>query len=517
MKKKTVKRDYTRARAVLEFLEKECGLTILPWIRKFVRAVYVTNGETGLRICTRALLSMGRKNGKSHLAAALLLCHLVGPESHYHPAGTEIASVAGSSKDQASIIYDSMVAIIESNTAMKQMLTITRGTISHNKLKSYYTYRPTTTRGAHGLRSAVWVFDELAQAKDSSLLDALDRAQGVLEEGLGFIVSTNSTRPGQPMAELISAVKRAKSKGKMKHWVCHVYAADPDAVEKDPLAMKHVHDANPSYGTILKKSRVRTERIEAENIPSKMTYYRSYRLNLDADELGAFLDINKWRKCADPSLTLESMEGRDCIVAVDLSLSTSLSSVAYWFPDDMENPIDGGSMIVENWIPHGLIGELSEKHSADYRGWERAGLVRTTEGSTIDLDTIVDRLIEVEKMVNITDVRRDAARVRELESKLSQRDTNLTARFVRQGFISMGPASDSFIKVVTNGRLKHNDNPVTNMCLRNTAARQDHGSTSQQVKPDRLIKEHPIDATVAMVECLMFLEPPERRDDWLCL
>ena len=510
-----MKRDYKRANAVLAFLVEECGIIMMPWIRKFVREVYATNPDTGLRICSRALLSMGRKGGKTHLIAALFLCHLVGPESHYHANGTRFVSVAGQSKEQASYVYDSMCEIIEGNPAMGAILEIERMVIRHRKTRSYFKHMSANDKGAHGQRSDVWGYDELAQAKDGKLLDALDRAQGNLTEALGFVFSTNSTTPGQPLAELITAVKRGKAEGRMKHWVCHVYAADPEAVDKNPLSMRHIRAANPSYGIILDKERVRIEREEAGSIPSKMTLYRCYRLNINADEHASFCDSHKWRRCGDKTLTIESMKGKECIVAIDLSLSTSLSSVAYWFPDDTDNPSDGGTMIVENWVPDNAIPHLQETHRADYRGWKRAGLIRTTPGSSIELDTIIDRVEEVSDIVNIVDIRRDSARVRELQSKLEQRDSGLQARFVRQGFISLGPASDAFTRLVTGGKLRHNDNPVTNMCLRNTAAKRDPGSTSQQVKPTRLIHDLPIDATVAMVECLMILEKPKPKDDWL--
>ena len=508
---------YDRAKRMLQFIEQECGLTIMKWIREFVMETYATDSRTGKRVRTRALLSCGRKNGKTELLGACFLGHLIGPEAQYHPAGSEFVSAAGGSKEQASLVYDSMRGMIERNPRMAAVTQITANTIYRISNLSYFKFLPTSARSTHGMRPALWGYDELAQAKDGALLDALDRGQGAVAEPLGFVVSTNSTRPGQPLAELIASVQRAKAAGRMKHWVCHVYAADPEAVEEDPLHLDHVKAANPSYGQVLSRDSVRREREEARTIPTKMTYYRSYRLNLDIDEHAAFVDIHKWRACADPKITLESMRGRKCIVSVDLSISTSLSSVALYFPDDEANLYDGGKMIVENWIPELAMPGLAEEHGADYRGWKRAGLVRTTQGSAIELDEIVDRLVELEGMFDIVDLRRDSARVRELESKLEQRNTSLQARFVRQGYMSLGPASDTFIKLISNGKLRHNDNPVTNMCLRNTAGRPDRSSTSPQVKPIRLMPHLPIDATVAMVECLMHLEPVEQKGNWFSM
>ena len=55
-------------------------LKLRPWRVKFIKSVY-TPDKSGLRRVRTALLSMGRKNGKTQLAAALALCHLSGPEA----------------------------------------------------------------------------------------------------------------------------------------------------------------------------------------------------------------------------------------------------------------------------------------------------------------------------------------------------------------------------------------------------------------------------------------------------
>ena len=48
--------------------------------KKFIQDVYGPE-RAGIRVVRRAILAMGRKNGKSVLIAALALVHLVGPEA----------------------------------------------------------------------------------------------------------------------------------------------------------------------------------------------------------------------------------------------------------------------------------------------------------------------------------------------------------------------------------------------------------------------------------------------------
>src|SRR6266536_2012131 len=73
--------DLSRAEKVIAFIESlPCTagtlagsqLTLRPWQKKFVREVYKVDAE-GNRAVRTAVLSVGRKNGKTQLAAALAL------------------------------------------------------------------------------------------------------------------------------------------------------------------------------------------------------------------------------------------------------------------------------------------------------------------------------------------------------------------------------------------------------------------------------------------------------------
>ena len=55
-------------------------LQLRPWQKRFIRAEYKTD-KAGKRLVRTAVLSVGRKNGKTQLAAALCLCALSGPEA----------------------------------------------------------------------------------------------------------------------------------------------------------------------------------------------------------------------------------------------------------------------------------------------------------------------------------------------------------------------------------------------------------------------------------------------------
>ena len=75
---------------------------VLPWIEDFIVKMYALD-ERGYLIHSRNLLSCAKKNGKTELAAVLVLNALCGP--YPVPAGARVVSAAGS-KEQAGDIFN---------------------------------------------------------------------------------------------------------------------------------------------------------------------------------------------------------------------------------------------------------------------------------------------------------------------------------------------------------------------------------------------------------------------------
>ena len=104
--------ELTRAGAVIAFIEKfllvpegaRVGepVRLLDFQKDIIRGIY--DGDT-----RRAIVSFGRKNGKTSLTAMLLLAHLVGPVWRRN---AQIFSAA-QSRDQAAIVFNLGLCCIE--------------------------------------------------------------------------------------------------------------------------------------------------------------------------------------------------------------------------------------------------------------------------------------------------------------------------------------------------------------------------------------------------------------------
>src|SRR5262245_61050160 len=171
-----------------------------PWQKRFIRVVYAT-GRDDKRTVRTAVLSVGRGNGKTTLAAALALCHLAGPEAE---SRREVYSAAND-RFQASRIFNELAAIVQHVPWLEKRLSIRRypKEIENFETGSLFASLSADAPTKHGLAPSFVVYDELGQASSRELLDAFTTAMGKRAEPLMLVISTQAARDEEPLSTLI--------------------------------------------------------------------------------------------------------------------------------------------------------------------------------------------------------------------------------------------------------------------------------------------------------------------------
>ena len=246
-----MQRDYARARRVIDFIEKlkitigdDAGkpFRLRDWQKKFIRDVYSRVCQNGHRITRRAVLSIARKNGKTEIAAALILAHLIGPEAELNG---EIYSAAND-REQASIVFNAVKRMIEASPTLSRHLTITPSTrtihVKGSGLKaagSKFRALSADAGTKHGLNPSFVVYDELAQARTRELLDTLLTSQGARKEPMFLTISTQNNDPNHPLSEMIDDGLNSDD----PTVVCQLYAANDNC---ELLDEEEWRKANPA-------------------------------------------------------------------------------------------------------------------------------------------------------------------------------------------------------------------------------------------------------------------------------
>lgn len=512
-------RNPARAQRVIDFIEQ---LTIpsgvgagwpfrlRDWQKAFLRNVYEPCDEDGRRIVRDAVLSMGRKCGKTALIAALVLVHLVGPEA---VANGEIYSGAND-RDQAAIVHKVAAQFVRAEPELEAMLSVIDSTkrIACHGNGSFYRALSREAGTKHGLNPTFCIYDELAQAKDRELYDTLNTAFGARDEPLFAVISTQSRDPQHILSELID---RGLS-GNDPTVVCHLYAVPDDA---DPFDESLWHLANPALGDFLTLESVRKLAKQAQDSPSFLPSFRNLTLNQRVDLTPSIVSAGDWRSCGAPGPLLEP--GEDIYLGLDLSATTDLCALV------AVSARDGDRIAAWFWKPRELLRLHETRDRAPYERWALEGHLAAVPGRDVDYDYVATTIAEVANDYNVLGIAYDRWRINVLLKSFERLGIAVRRgdedgdgiRFVEwgQGFKDMAPAVDALDKSVAARELRHPNHPVLTWCFSNAVATTDPAGNR---KLDKSKARFRIDGAVATVMALGLKarDMPEEEvdlDGWL--
>jgi phage terminase large subunit-like protein len=478
-----------RVFAFLEFLPVTKGrlegkrMRLLPDQRRFVEEVYGSRRDRPIRIAVR---SEPRGNGKTGLLAGLALCHLLGPEAE--PRG-EVYSAA-IDRQQAAIMFHEMEAIILAVPEFAVLVNIQR---FHKKIEvfdgpgkgSIYEALSADARRAHGLAPTLWVYDELAQAKDRTLLDNLQTAMGKRKHSLGIIISTQAADDEHPLSQIIDDGLTGVDPG----IVVHLTAAP---VEADPFDEAVIRSVNPAFDKFLAAADVFSEAERARRMPSFEPAFRNLRLNQRVhsfDRVG-LCRPEVWAKGDRPIDEALFTGGRPVFAGLDLSARVDLTALVLAVEDDEER------LHLKPYVftPRDTLRDREERDRVPYDAWARQGQLIAVPGTAIDYDWIAQTLAEVTGTMNLVRVNFDRWRIEILQQALARLGYAIPLQPFGQGYQSMSPAIEAFEEFALPGRLVHGGHPVLRWCVANTAIEMD---AQRNRKPTKAKSWGRIDAAVA--------------------
>lgn len=465
------KKGLTRAQKVVAFVETlpltsgmHAGqkMRLRPWQREIIEAIYRTD-ENGRRIVRTALVTMPRKNGKTQLAAALALCHLIGPEAEQRG---QVYSAAAD-RDQAAIIFRELEAIILAVPEFAERCNIRsfNKQIEDEETGSVYSALSSDARKAHGLSPSFMIYDELAQAPNRHLYDNLTTGTGARAEPLMVVISTQSSDPNHIMSELVDYGQKLLDGSLPPDPSFHatIYAAREDA---DPWSEDTWHTCNPALGDFRSLEEMRQFAEQAKRIPAKEAAFRNLYLNQRVDAEQRFIGSADWDACAGTVDPID-LEGRPCWAGLDLSSTTDLTALVLYFPED------GGAVLPFFWVPQERLAEREDKDRVPYRLWADQGHIEPTPGRAIDKRAVALRLAEIASRFDLRGVGFDRWRMADLKKILEDEGIELPLKDWGQGFKDMGPAVDVLESLILDRKLKHGGHPVLMWCSSNAVVSVD--------------------------------------------
>ncbi len=492
-------RNRQRARRVVQFIERLIvpsglgaggPLRLRPWQQAFFRDVYEPKQRSGRRVVRRAVLSVGRKNGKSALTAALVLAHLVGPEAIRNG---EIYSAA-TEREQAAIVFKIAAQMVRADRELLALIKIVDSTKTMVCMHNGSVYRAISAEAGtkHGLNPSVVIYDELAQARTRDLYDVLDTAMGARDEPLFVVISTQSNDPQHILSQLIDDGLSATD----PTTVTHLYAAPDDA---DPWDETVWPLANPALDDFRSLEDMRAQAARAQRMPSFEAPFRNLYLNQRIDAKSPLIPRAEWVACQaeGPLLRL----GETVYLGLDLSATTDLTALVAVSAED------GERIAAWFWKPGDLVKQHADRDRAPYVDWQQAGWIEAPPGRAVDYGFVAKRIAEIAADYEVVALAYDRWRIeallRELaaigvdafvDGKDDARTGALRLAPWGQGWRDMAPAIDALEISILERRFQHPGNPVLTFCFANAVSITD---ASGNRKLDKSATRFRIDGAVA--------------------
>jgi len=449
----------TRADRVIAFIERYClipdgahvgqPMKLAEFQCDFIRAIY--DNPAGTR---RALLSIGRKNGKTGLIAALLLAHLVGPEAKQN---AQIVSGA-LSRDQAALVFNLAAKMVQLSAKLSEIVRI----IPSGKrllglpLNTEYKALAADGKTAHGLSPVLVIADEIGQVRgpSSDFVDALTTSQGAHTDPLLIAISTQAASD----ADLFSLWLDDAARSDDPRIVSRVYAAPEGCDLDDEDAWRA---ANPALGLFRSLDDLREQAKQAGRMPSMENTFRNLILNQRVSIVSPFVSPTIWKECGG-----EPDELRGPVFG-GLDLSARLDLTAFVLFDLY------GNVRPYFWTPADGLRDRAQRDRAPYDVWHRQGFLRTTPGASVDYGHVAQEIVDLCGDLEIHAIAFDRWRIDVFQKELDRLGVALPLVPMGQGFKDMAGALDALEAHLLNGNIRHGMHPVLTMCAANAVVTKD--------------------------------------------
>lgn len=455
------------------------------WQAAIVGNLFGWYRPNGFRRYREALLFVARKNGKTPLAAGIILYMLFTDKE----PGNQIYGAAHDFM-QASLVFRHAKAMVMRNPSLRAACKVfdsqTKAITIEDRMSAYRVISG-KPEGKHGLNISLAVVDELHEFKDRELLDAIDSSTASRRQPLLIYMTTSDyERPESPCNE--------------KHkYACNVR----DGAVDDPAFLPVIYEvlktddwnneevwkkANPNLGISVSFDYLRRAYKKAKEAPHSENVFRRFHLNQRTEQASRFINVEKWIESGG-IIDVPSLAGRLCYAGLDLASNKDLNAMVLAFQDGAAYKI-----LPFFWCPRDGAEQRSRTDRVPYLAWAQAGFLRLTDGDTTDYDLLRKEINEIRRLYAVQEIAVDAKfQGRQLAQQLVQDGCDVIT--FSQSALAMTAPTNEFERLYLEGRIIHGNNPVMNWMAGNVAVEK----RGDMIKPSKAHSGDRIDGIVASI------------------
>ncbi len=460
---------------------------LLPWQEQIIRDIFGIVDCNGKRQFRNAYIEIGKKNGKSELAAAVALYLL-------YADNEPSAEVYGAAADrqQASIVFDVAKQMVDMTPALvkrSKVMAASKRIVNYTNA-GFYQVLSAEVGTKHGLNVSGLVLDEVHAQPNRKLYDVLTKGSGdAREQPLFFLITTAGTDRNSICYELHTKAKDILDGTKIDHTFYPVVYGLAD--DEDWHDESNWYKANPSLGYTIQIDRVRDAYNEALQNPAEENVFKQLRLNMWVSSTVRWIPEQIYdlgNKPINPDL----LRGRECYGGLDLSSTSDITAFVLVFPPRNEN--EDYIILPFFWLPEDTLELRCRRDHVPYDVWRKQGYFNVTEGNVVHYSFIRKHINELAKLYNIREIGCDRWNATQLIQDLE--DDGFTIVPIGMGFKDQSPPMKELYKLMLEGKINHGGNPVLRWMAGNVVAEVD---AAENIKPSKKKSTEKIDGIVALI------------------
>lgn len=447
----------------------------------------------------RAGIWLPKKSGKSPTLAWWAIYLLVADGEQ----GQKVYLAAKDGTQARDIAGKHVVEMVNASDHLRRVCSINKSLLqvthepSRSILKPISSSDSKAQKAKEGLNGSVMI-DE-THVVDREFVARISRAGISRSEPMHIEVSTAGNDPESYGKEMFDYGARvAEGTVQDESFFYLAYAAPQDLTDADLAAdpVKWGKMANPAWGRLNGGEEYIDDYNRSRRSISELADFKMYRLNVWQATSNPWLRMNYWN-ANRRDYKAEDLLGRDCYGGLDLAKTRDTTSLSLVFPED-----DGTyKLLVYYWLPEARAHELSKE--IGYLEWAAQGWIKLTPGNVCDYGFVRAEINAIRERFNLLKVGFDGTYAAQLMQRLAEEDgMDLTAQEkIPQTIMNFAGPMAAMERMVTDGTLLHNGNPLLTWQAGNTCVYRDANENMRPVK-DKGGSKRTIDGVVASMMAL---------------
>ena len=446
---------------------------------------------TGLRRFKKAFFLVARKNGKSTMAAAIMLYMLIADGE----GGAEIYSVA-TKKDQAKIIFREACNMVRQSPDLAQIIRKHKTDIEFVDTFSRFEPLSADANTLDGLNSHGVSIDELHAIKGMELYEVMEQSMSARQQAVLLMTTTAGTVRESiydERYEYAAKVAEWQTGYKDDEFLPILYELDHKDEWTNPKAWPK---ANPGLGSIKKHEYLSKKVAVAKRSPRLLPGLLTKDFNIRSTDVTTWITYQ-----AAVNQTVVGMDFlRDsyAIGGCDLSATTDMtcSTVLIRKPDDKHYYV-----LQQYFIPQSKIDQLEHTSTkeAPYRIWAENGWLTICEGSAVNYHDVTEWFVDIVKKHNIRPLWIGYDRALSGYWVPEMEDYGFEMDKIAQGPFTWTQPMKEMAAAFEDHLVIYQDNPVLRWCLTNTGEKSRNDDGIRSIQPVKLSAARRIDGMVSLL------------------